>query len=163
MSLIVPPTRYTPSARSPRSGDRFEQRTQLSHLAELVREALRLLVGPDLHPLELAQQVCARHDPDELLVTQHGDPAVLGGRHEGLQLRQGRALGRRDDGAAHDPANRSMGEAVAEGLVEVLAAHGADDAAVLGDEHAALPVPLAQGHRLANAVARARPRAAVGT
>ena len=67
----------------------------------------------------------------------------------------------RHDMTAHDPPHGSVREPVADRLVEVLAADAADEAPVVDDEHAALPVPLAERHRVAHGAPGATDRAGV--
>ena len=76
-------------------------------------------------------------------------------RHERAQLGERRVLGARHDLAAHDAAHGRMREIVADRLVEILAADAADERALLDDEDAALPVALAERHRVADARRRA--------
>ena len=124
-------------------------------------EAVPGLVEVGLEPLERAQEIGARDDADQLLLAEDRNAPVLRRGDAGLELGQGRVLGRALDATAHDPAHGSVRELVADRLVQVLTAHGADDASVVHDEHAALPVALAEDHRVPNALVR-RDRAGGG-
>ncbi len=67
-----------------------------------------------------------------------------------MQLGERRLLRRRVHVAAHDPAHGSVCEAVADRLVEVLAADATGDPALLHDEDTALTVALTEDHRFAD-------------
>ena len=117
---------------------------------ELLRNALIRLRGSRRDALQRAQQVGTAHNADELVVADNRDATVLGGGRERPELRERRILSRADDVTAHDPAHRRVREVVTDCLVQVLSAHSAHEPVAVRDEHAALPVSLAERHRVAD-------------
>ena len=131
--------------------DRIGDAAQAPARPKLVTDALDDFGGLCRNSLERAEKIGAAHHADELVGAQHGDATVLGCRDEGTKLSERRVLVRTHDLAAHDSANWCVGEVVADGLVEILATDAPHEPALLGDEYAALTVPLAERHRVANA------------
>ncbi len=127
--------------------DRLGDRREPLERAQLGDERGRLLRRELARPLERAQEVAAGDDADEGVAVEDRDAAVLRVEHELPQLGERRVLRAGDGAPAHDPLDRRVREPVADRLVEILAADRADEPAVLDDEHAALPVPLAERHR----------------
>ena len=130
-----------------RIGDLAEARTRPKLLGDALHDFGKLR----RNALERAKKIGAADHADQLVVAEHGDAAVLGCRYERTKLTERRVLVCTHDLAAHDPANGRVGKVVADRLVEILATDAADEPALLGDEYAALTVPLAERHRVANA------------
>ena len=138
----------------PERRHRVCERTKPLLPGELVREALAGFLPVFLEAFERPQQISPSHDAHELAIPEHGHTAVVRARHELLELRERRVLGRCDHASAHDAPDRRVREPMADGLVQVFSAHSANDAAFVDDEDPALPMPLAEHHRVAHALLR---------
>ena len=146
-----------PSARSPSAATASNTGRSRASSPSGLGEAVARLDDIGLDPFERAQEVGARDDADEHVVpNDRHAPVLCGRRRRDWSSARGVSSDAVCDASAHDPAHRGVRELVADRLVEVLTADGADDAAVLGHEHAALPVALAEDHRIADAVVRDR-------
>ncbi len=128
--------------------DRFEGRCEPSQPRQLVSKALlgRGALAGDR--AQRAQEVAPSDDSGDVLVAEDRDSPLTRAREHTLQLGERRVLAGGGDARAHDPLHRRVREAVADRLVEILTRDDADQPAFLGDEDAALPVPLAKDHRM---------------
>ena len=127
-------------------GDRLEGRGELLEplqLGQQVRAGLTLALrglaqGPE--------HVAARDDAEHPVALHDRDPPL--DLDEPLHLGERSAPVTAGDARAHDPLDWSVREPVADGFVQVLPRHDADQAVVLEYEDPALAVALAGDHRV---------------
>jgi len=125
---------------------------ELFEPVQLSSQAHSFYGGRGLHTFERAEKIGSADDADEFVVSKHRDAAVLGARHERLELGKRRVFGGHRYTATHDPAHGRMRQVMPDRLVEILPADAAHDSAFVDHEDATLPMPLAERHRMSNGV-----------